>query len=686
VRGPRLSVLLVLLATGLLVLGIGVVSLSAARLLGHIAEEEALATARVAAASIVEGLQREQDRVVTAADLLSERLVLSRLMDGGDRAALVAFLDNFRATVRADTCAVLRGTEVIATAGPAVDADLAAQAPGRIRVALRPGEAGGRARVAGFAEVPANHGVTVVVATTADITALAGYGGDAKLRIRSREEVAREGYGPRSPLWESALLGGESASRAVAPEQALVAVAPLRSSGVIVGLAEAEIPRARAVAVRDTWVLRVRRITLAVLAFAVLGAFVIGRLLASPIETLARTATRIGMGDLETPVAAAAGGEVGALAQAMDEMRLRLLETGRRLQQRQAESETMLAGIVEGVFAVDGERRVRSLNQRAAGLLGVDPAAAIGRFCGDVLRPEGPDGTRPCEERCPILDARAQGRGSAVEHLAPAGRAPVTVIVTSAAPVDDRQIQLLREETGLEATRRLRDTVVANISHEFRTPLAAQLASIEMLRERLDDLDPTEARRLVLALERGALRLARLIDNLLESVRLDAGELSMRRAPMALDEVAEEAAEAMRPLLDQRNQTLVIDLPHPLPAVVGDAPRLVQVLVNLLANANKFAPAGTTISIGAATEPGWVMLSVQDEGPGLPEGDDEVLFGRFVRRAGEEPEESGIGLGLFIARSIVERHGGRIWSAPTERGARLCVLLPEAPVEGPGRG
>ena len=97
-RGPRLSVLLVLLATALLVLAIGAVSLSAARLLGHIAEEEALATARVAASSIVEGLQREQDRLVTTADLLAERLALSRLLDTGDHAALAAFLDNFRAT------------------------------------------------------------------------------------------------------------------------------------------------------------------------------------------------------------------------------------------------------------------------------------------------------------------------------------------------------------------------------------------------------------------------------------------------------------------------------------------------------------------------------------------------------------------------------------------------------------
>src|SRR4029079_18417406 len=90
-----------------------------------------------------------------------------------------------------------------------------------------------------------------------------------------------------------------------------------------------------------------------------------------------------------------------------------------------------------------------------------------------------------------------------------------TIVMTSSAPVEGRQIQLLRDETEAEATRRLRDTVVANISHEFKTPLAAQLASIEMLRDRLDALSPDEARDLVLATERGALRLTRLVDNLL---------------------------------------------------------------------------------------------------------------------------------------------------------------------------
>src|SRR5262249_35660095 len=153
-------------------------------------------------------------------------------------------------------------------------------------------------------------------------------------------------------------------------------------------------------------------------------------------------------------------------------------------------------------------------------------------------------------------------------------------------------------ETDAEATRRLRDTLVANISHEFRTPLSAQLASIEMLRERVGDLASDDAQDLLRAIERGSLRLTRLIDNLLESLRIEAGQDSVRRAPVALDQVVEEAVELTGPLLEQRQQRLAVELPYPLPEVTGDAPRLTQALVNLLANANKFAPAGSAVRVG----------------------------------------------------------------------------------------
>jgi signal transduction histidine kinase len=228
--------------------------------------------------------------------------------------------------------------------------------------------------------------------------------------------------------------------------------------------------------------------------------------------------------------------------------------------------------------------------------------------------------------------------------------------------------------------------VLANISHEFRTPLSAQLASIELLRDRLLQSPgglEGETRNLVLSLERGSLRLTQLIDNLLESVRIESGQDGIRSRPVALDEVIEEAVEMTAPLLAQRGQTIEVDLPYPLPALRGDAPRLTQVFVNLLANANKFAPAGSVVHVGGRVEEGAVCLWVEDEGPGFPAAaGGKALFDRFVRRAGEgeEPETGGMGLGLWIVRSILERHGGTVEAGPGSggKGTRMRVVLPSS--------
>jgi K+-sensing histidine kinase KdpD len=123
-----------------------------------------------------------------------------------------------------------------------------------------------------------------------------------------------------------------------------------------------------------------------------------------------------------------------------------------------------------------------------------------------------------------------------------------------------------------------------------------------------------------------------------------------------------------------------------LPAVSGDGPRLVQVFVNLLANANKFAPAGSSVTMAGAVAETEVSIWVEDEGPGLPEQIGERGFERFLRAVGEEPEESGMGLGLWIVHSIVSRHGGRVDARNTASGARVTVALPRVRAdEDPGR-
>jgi len=254
------------------------------------------------------------------------------------------------------------------------------------------------------------------------------------------------------------------------------------------------------------------------------------------------------------------------------------------------------------------------------------------------------------------------------------------VVITSAPPSDGdpRQVQVMRDETEVEATRRLRDAVLANISHEFRTPLSAQLASIELLLDQLPELTTDQIGELVVSLQRGTLRLTQLIDNLLESVRIEAGQHAIRRRPVPVDEFIEQALELTRPLLDQRQQAVVVELPYPLPLISGDAPRLTQVFVNLLANANKFAPSGSTIRIGGAVENGTVTIWVEDQGPGLPPSATGALFVPFVRAAApsEEPESGGVGLGLWIVKSIVERHGGRVEAQSSASGTRMSVTLP----------
>jgi signal transduction histidine kinase len=365
----------------------------------------------------------------------------------------------------------------------------------------------------------------------------------------------------------------------------------------------------------------------------------------------------------------------------MEDMRRNLVDLTGELRKREAEAQAVLGGIVEGVYAVDAERRIRFMNPQAERLLKTSSADATGRFCGDLLKPtRDAEGRRPCEFACPILKAREAGSADAVEQIEPGKGRQHRVVIASSAPLDGMQVQVLRDETELEAVRRTRDTVLANISHEFRTPLAAQLASIELLRDGLGEMSPAAQQQLVFSLERGAQRLTWLIDNLLESVRIESGQLSIRHQDVDLAEVVRAARELIEPLLDQRGQVLEVNFSAGLPILTGDEQRLIQVVVNLLANASKFGPPDSIIRIGARSSPkGGVEFWVDDAGPGPEEPAGDALFEQFRRSGGEDPEESGLGLGLYIVRSIVERHGGEVsLGRGPQSGTRARVDLPAA--------
>ena len=404
-------------------------------------------------------------------------------------------------------------------------------------------------------------------------------------------------------------------------------------------------------------------------ALAVFGGLLLTEIVAGPVKALTEAAVRLGQGDFSTSIPPGGAAEVGMLARTMEDMRRNLVDLTGTLRRREAEAQAVLGGVVEGVYAVDKNRIIRYLNPQAARLLNVTTEQAVGQFCGDILKPRLEDGRRPCDFRCPILQARIERSAKAIEHLQVSNAEARTTVITSAGMVDGLQVQVIRDETELEAVRRARDSVLANISHEFRTPLAAQLASIELLMEGLTTLQPEQQHELVQSLERGTLRLTRLIDNLLESVRIESGQLNIRHQSVELLEVVEDAQALVNSLLTMRRQTLEVTLPDDLPLIAGDKPRLTQVFVNLLANANKFAPEGSVVRIGARSRPiltynvGW-----RTKARVPPRRETDTIFARFQRGSEEEPEPGGLGLGLWIVKSIIDRHAGTIALVRTAAG------------------
>jgi signal transduction histidine kinase len=416
--------------------------------------------------------------------------------------------------------------------------------------------------------------------------------------------------------------------------------------------------------------------TIALGAFALFAALVLARRIGAPLQALAHSAKRLGQGDFSSSIPIEGTQEVASLARTMDEMRRNLIDLTATLRQQEAEAQAVLRGVVEGVYAVDSGRRIRYLNPQAARMLGAPAAELIGKFCGDVLLPCAVDGRRPCDTDCPIVAARDAGKAQATERIE-AGGVPRTVVITSAGPVGGLQMQMMRDETELEAVRRARDSVLANISHEFRTPLAAQLASVELLLDGLDTMPRERLGELLSSLQRGTLRLTRLIDNLLESVRIESGQLGIRHQAVVLAQVVEDAEDLVAGLLTQRRQTLRHELPPDLPAITGDAQRLAQVVTNLIANASKFGPEDSEIVVGAERRDSGVVLWIEDSGPGVPEMEGQSIFERFYRSADQEPDPRGLGLGLWIVKSIVERHGGGVAALRTAEGrTRFSVTLP----------
>jgi signal transduction histidine kinase len=654
----------------IVVVVVGGISISAVGMLRDLADEQGKSRVSLAGAIAREELRRLGEDALSAAHTLADRPALQRLLSENRPDAVAALLRRFCETGPVDACAVYQGQQFVAQAGPSIpwnEIITANTEQGETYLAV---PAGAPAPVVGaVARVPSHPDVRVYLVRLLDAelaaTLAQHVGIDVQLiNYRTFTTAPEDDF---TVLHSAGLADGRSATQRIGSRDLYAASFPVfANTGEAIALIETRLP---AEDIDNSAGRLIRRLLLTALVLsllAVLGGVILGQLVAGPISALTASAVRLGRGDFSASIPTGGPAEVGALARTMEDMRRNLVDLTSTLRRHEAEAQAVLTGVVEGVYAVDKNRNIRYLNPQAEKLLGVQADQVVGKFCGDVLKPRLVNGRRPCENDCPILLARLSGRAQSVEFLEISEHGPRTTVITSSGMQEGLQVQVIRDETDLEAVRRARDSVLANISHEFRTPLAAQLASIELLREGLDTLQRDQQHELVLSLERGTLRLTQLIDNLLESVRIESGQLAIRRQSVDLTEVIDEVRALIGSLLAQRSQTLSVEVPEEFPRIDGDGPRLTQVFVNLIANASKFAPESSTIRVGASSSGKLVTVWVEDEGEGLPDGDS--IFDRFRRGRDVEPEPSGLGLGLWIVKSIVERHGGTISASRTPEG------------------
>jgi two-component system sensor histidine kinase KdpD len=222
-------------------------------------------------------------------------------------------------------------------------------------------------------------------------------------------------------------------------------------------------------------------------------------------------------------------------------------------------------------------------------------------------------------------------------------------------------------------TERMRNAVLSSVSHDLRTPLATIVGASSALLTTTRPLSTESQQELVRSISDEAGRLDRLLKNLLDMTRLEAGAMQLRKEWHALEEVAGTALARVRSRL--ATHPVSASFPEHLPLLHVDGVLIEQVLINLLENAAKYSPPASPIDVTASVKDGVIVTEVLDRGPGIPPGEERRIFEKFYQL--HPDREGGVGLGLTICRGIIEAHGGRIWvESRAGSGSRFRFTLP----------
>jgi len=429
-----------------------------------------------------------------------------------------------------------------------------------------------------------------------------------------------------------------------------------------------------------------QRLLIASIVMLLIGAIAslgFARMFSARIDRLKDFSQRIAEGDFRPLLPEGPRDELSALADSMNQTAARLDLEIRMLSGERNRSSAILRSMVEGVAVIDADERLVFYNRAFSEIFGVQDAE--GRPLIEVVRNaelvglirkalRGDEGLQNDISMGIVQMQNFSVTAAPVKALDPTG---AEHDLAKAKP--SGAVVVLHDVTELRRLERVRQDFVANVSHEFKTPLTAIQGFAEtLLGGALDD--PTNNRRFLDIIRNHAIRLARLTNDLLKLARIEAGKLEVEFFPVGLIELIEGCAETTLMKASRKQITLEIEVPPGLPAVQGDASLLRDVLQNLLDNAIQYTPAGGHVHVTAEAKGREAVIAVSDTGLGIPTSDRERIFERFYRvDAARSREAGGTGLGLSIAKHIVEAHNGRLWvDSVIGEGSKFSFSIPIA--------
>ena len=395
---------------------------------------------------------------------------------------------------------------------------------------------------------------------------------------------------------------------------------------------------------------------LAILMGSVL-ALAAGRSIASPLLEIGSAARAIAAG--APPRFPRSGiSDIDALVQALRQMHQQLGDRFEQLRREQAETAALVESMVEGVIAADERGRIVTANPAARRMLGYDEANPL---------PGLPELFRVKAAR-EVVDAVLDGDAVQDRELEMDDR----VFLMNARPLPSGgAVLVIHDLTEMRRLEAMRRDFVANVSHELKTPLTSISGYAETLLT--DTPDPETTRRFLSTIATNARRMQRLVDNLLDLARLEAGRWQPEREPIDVAEAARDTWEALRDGSRAVAVDFGVEVADDAETVLADADAIRQVLTNLLDNSLRYTPRGGRIVCRSRVEGNGISISVADNGSGIVPEHLPRIFERFYRSdPSRSREEGGTGLGLAIVKHLVEAHGGRV-SAESSRGVGTTI-------------